>query len=218
MGGFITAAVVVGGASMYAADQANDQADQRASDANASNQAASDRSRKLSAKNSAVRKSELLRRFDIKTGKVKDTQERIHMATATKLTNLDMQLAHAKSATTNTLATRKITGRLAERMQAAQAITGEMQKGTVVQSAEAQVQAIGDKLEAMSMTLESEQMNVDIDLSNAINSANNQEVRGYTFSQSTGGAGVMAAGVRGAASGASLGMSIGGYVNATGGK
>jgi len=209
MGGVITAAVVVAGASMYAADQANNAADQRAADANAANTQAADRSRKLAEADAKKRRAELLRRFNIKADKTVDTNKVINQATATKLTNFEMQLASAQSVTDNALATKHISGRLAERLKNAQSIQASMAKGTIIQGAEAQHRAVGDNLEMMRMNYESENLNLDIDLSNAINQANNQEVRGYTYSTSTGTAGVIAAGVGGAASGASAGSAVG---------
>jgi hypothetical protein len=209
MGGVITAAVVVAGASMYVADQANNSADQRAADANAANTQAADRSRKLAEADDKKRRAELLRRFNIKADKTVDTNKVINQATATKLTNFEMQLASAQSVTDNALATKHITGRLAERLNNAQSIQASMAKGTIIQGAESQHMDVGDNLEMMRMNYESENLNLDIDLSNAINQANNQEVRGYTYSTSTGTAGVIASGVGGAESGASAGLAAG---------
>lgn len=209
MGGFtIGAAVVVAGASMYASSQANAAADQRAEDANAANSAAANRSRELSAEQNIVRKGELLRRFNIKTSKLQDTNQQINMALSTKLTSHTMSIATTESKTDNVLASKGITGRLAERLRAAQDIQGDMQKGTLISEAEQKHRSIGDNLEMLAMNYESEAMNIDIDTANAINSANNQEVRGWTASTSTGTAGVMASGVSGAATGMSLGMNI----------
>ena len=204
----IGGAVIVGGAAIYASSSANSAADQRASDANAANQASADRSRELSTANTATRRAELLRRFDVKSAKTVDTNQQINIATAINLTEFDMQMASAQSVTDNALATRQITGRLAERLRAAQSIQGDMKKGTIVQSSEAKHREIGDNLEMMRMNYESEEMNVNIDLANSINSANNQEVRGWTASQSTGSAGVISSGISGAASGASAGAGL----------
>lgn len=210
MSGAIVGAVVVAGAAMYASDQANSAADQRADDANKANQAASNRSRELSAINSKKRRTELLRRFDIKSQKTQDTALQLDSKLAIDLTNFEMQLASAQSTTDNALASRKIIGRLSERYKAAQEIQASMKKGTMIQEGEQDRRGIGDNLEMMRMNYESENLNLDIDVANSINSANNQEVRGYTASTSTGSAGVLVAGISGAASGAAAGRTIAG--------
>jgi len=207
MSGVITAAVVVGTASMYSADQANSAADARASSANTANALSATRSRELAAQNAADRKEELLRRFNVKAGKIQDSTQQINLATASKLTNLDMQMKTARSATDNTLATKHVTGRLADRLKSVQDIKGSMAKGSIIQASETQTKGVSEKLETLAMDVESEQMNLGIDLSNSINAANNAEVRGYSYSSSTGTAGMVVAGISGASSGASLGMS-----------
>lgn len=208
MSGFIAGAAVTAGASMYASGQANKAADQRARDANLANTAAANRSRELSEASAAKRKAELLRRFDIKADKTVDTNRQINTALSTKLTNFSMELSASISKTENALATRNIRGRLADRMRTAAAVQSEMKKGTLIQAAEASHEKIGDNLEMMRMNYESEYLNVGIDLADSINAANNQEVRGWTASTSTGGAGVMASGIGGASQGLSLGLNI----------
>jgi len=189
----------------------NDAADSRAASANAANTEAADRSRALSEKNAADRKAELLKRFKIKSSKVKDASQQINTATATKLTNLDMQINKARSATDNASATKHLTGRLTERLKNVQAIQGSLSKGTILQAGEAQNKEVGSKLETLTMDVESEQMNLNIDLSNSINAANNAEVRGYTYSTSSGIGGVMSSAVSGAASGLNLATSYNNY-------
>lgn len=209
MAGAITAAVTVSAATMYATHEANKAADARAEAANKANALAANRSRELAEKDAKKRREELLRRFNIKADKVRDTNQVINSATSTKLTNFEIQLASAQSITDNTLATKHITGRLAERLRNAQAIQASMQKGTMLQEAEAQHITVGDNMEMMAMNYESESLNLGIDLENAINQANNQEIRGVTYSASTGTAGMISAGIGGAASGASAGSALG---------
>ena len=204
MGGFVTAAVAVGGISMYAADQANSAADQRAADANAANSAAASRSRELSVANAAKRKEELLRRFNISSSNLSDSNAAINMGLATQLTSMDLAISKSASITDNALATKHITGRLAERMQNAMAIQGDSQRGTAIQAAEQAHRDVGAQLETMGMNYESESMNLDIDLSNSMTSINNSEVANYSYSASTGIGGVLSSGISGAASGLSL--------------
>ena len=211
MGGAITAAVAVGGVSMYTASKANKAADERASVANANNAAAAEQSRLLAEQSASSRQAELLRRFNITSGKVKDSVNDVYQATALNLTNLDMDILKANSVTDNALATKHIEGRLSQRLQSVIDIKGDMQKGSILQGTEQQVRSVNEKLSSMRMDLESEQMNVDIDLHNAINQANNQEIMNYTYSSSTGTLGVISSGISGAASGASLTSS---YYNA----
>jgi len=192
MGGFITAAVVVG---TYSADQANKRQDSIASARNEANQASYARSTALAEQNAVDRKEELLRRFGVSSGKLQDTSKDITKGASIKLTALDMELAKAQSVTDNKLATQHITGRLADRLRNTVDISGAMQKGNILQDTEAQLRDVGNKLETMTMNVESEQMNLDIDLSNSINTANNQLVAGTAYSQSTGLAGVVASGV-----------------------
>jgi len=215
MSAAITAAVVIGGASYYAASESNKAADRRASAQNTNNMMAANRSRDLATKNNEARKAELLRRFNIKTDKIHDTNQEVNQALSVELTDFTMQLAAASGKLENALATKHLEGRLAERMKIAQSIQAEMKKDTLVQRAEATHRKIGDNLEMMRMDYESEQMNVGIDLSNSINAANNQEVRNWAYSTSSGSAGVISSTVGGVASGVSLGTSIN---SATGGS
>ena len=194
-------------ANMFLGYEANQTADARASAANAANAAAADRSRLQADEDAKSRRDELLRRFKITSGKVKDSQQQIELATANSLTSLDLTLAKSRSATDNVLASRHIQGRVAERLKNAVAIQGSMQKGTIVQGAEAQIKDLGSKLESMGTNLETEQMNLDIDLSNAITAADNAEIRGVTYSSSTGLAGVATAGLQGASMGLNLATS-----------
>ena len=179
----------------YSVYSANERADSLASAQNASNKAAHARSLELSEKNVADRKEELLRRFGISSGKMKDTEGDIFQATSVKLTALEMDIAKAKSVTDNTLASKHITGRLAERMNNAIAIQGDMTKGNILQDSEAQIKDLGNKLETLTTNNETEMMNLDIDLSNSINAADNALVAGTAYSSSSGLGGVVAAGV-----------------------
>jgi len=207
MSSFAVIAVGAAGVGMYSANQANKAADQRASDANKANSASAERSRLNAQKNTEERRAELLRRFNIKSSKVADSADNINRATAVKLTSIDLAASKAMSTTDNVAATRHITGRLASRMKNALNIHEGMQKGTTLQEGEQANREIGAKLEAMGMDYESESKNLDIDLTNAINAANNAEVRGYSYSQSTGSLGVINAGISGASSGMSMGAS-----------
>ena len=191
--------------SMYTASEANSAADARANAANVANTEAAERSRLAAEADAKARKEELLRRFSIKSAKVKDSSQEVFRSAAVKLTSLESQLATAYSVTDNALATKHITGRLAERLRNTQAIKGSLAKGTIIQESEAMVKDIGRKLETMTMDVESEQLDLNIDLSNAINAANNAEVRGYTYSTSTGTAGLVSAGVSGALQGYTIG-------------
>jgi len=190
--GIIAATTAV---SMYSAQQANKAADAQAESQNAENAAAHDRSVALAEKNAEERKTELLRRFGITSSKLKDTSQDIFKGSAMQLTNLEMELAKAQSVTDNKLATQHITGRLADRLKNSIDIQGDMQAGNIIQNTESQIKDLGNKLETMTMNVESEQMNLDIDLSNSINSANNQLVSSHAYSSSTGLGGVMSAGI-----------------------
>jgi len=193
MGGFITAAVMVG-TTMYASDQANSRMDAQAAAQNAANQEAYNRSTALAEKDTVARKEELLARFGVSSAKLKDTSQDVIRGTSVQLTALEMELAKAQSVTDNNMASKHITGRLAERMRNTVSIQGNMQKGNIIQNTEAQLKDIGNKLETMGTNVETEQMNLDIDLSNSINAANNQLVAGTAYSQSTGLGGTIAAG------------------------
>ena len=205
MAGIVAAAVTAGSAelSFYSAQQSNKAADRRAAAANANNAAAAEQSRLAAAESNKLRQSELLRRFKINAGKVKDTVKELEQSTALKLTTVDMSILKAKSVTDNTMASKHIEGRLAERLQNTIDIQKDMAKGNIVQATEADIKSVNSKLENMVSNLESQQMNVDIDFSNAINQANNNEIRGITFSSSTGMLGAINAGVGGAMQGMS---------------
>jgi len=202
---FSVLGAVTGAFSMYSAVQANKAADARAAQANFENAMAADRARRKAEKDAKERKEELLKRFKVKSSKIKDTSQEVFRATANKLTNLDMQMNKARSATDNALATKHLSGRLADRLRATQAIQGSMAKGTVVQASEASLKSIGDKLETLAADTEAQELNLDIDLSNSIEAANNDEIRGYTFSRSTGDLGVMSSTLSGVESGIRLG-------------
>ena len=208
MSGAITGAVVVGGAMAYSSYESNKAADRRASNANAANSAAAAHSREMAEKDNKARKNELYRRFKIKSAKTKDVVQQLDEAASMKLTSMDMALAQAESKTDNVLASHNVTGRLAERLLASQSIAGSMQRGTIMSSLEQQHRAIGDNLEMMEMNLETQAKNLQIDTDNAILAANNQEVRGWQSSLSTGMVGVIASGIGGTASGASAGSAI----------
>jgi hypothetical protein len=126
---------------------------------------------------------------------MEDTSQDVFKATSTKLTALEMDIAKAKSVTDNTLASKHITGRLAERMNNAIAIQGDMTKGNILQDSEAQIKDLGNKLETLTTNNETEMMNLDIDLSNSINAADNALVAGTAYSSSSGLGGVVAGGV-----------------------
>jgi len=186
---------VMAAVAVYSMYSANERADQMASGQNASNAAAHDKSVAKAEADAKDRRDELLRRFGVSSGKLADTQQDIERGTAIQLTNLEMELAKANSVTDNAIASRHITGRLAERMNNVIDIQGSLQKGTIVQNAEAQVRDVGNKLETMAMNTETSEMNLDIDLSNAVTAADNQLVSSYSYSQSTGIGGVVASGV-----------------------
>ncbi len=202
------ATLAVAGLGVASSVAANSAAGKRADAANAANSESAERSRLAAQKNTEERRAELLRRFNIKSSKVADSADNINRATAVKLTSIDLAASKAMSTTDNVAATRHITGRLASRMKNALNIHEDMQKGTTLQEGEQANREIGAKLEAMGMDYESETLNLDIDLTNALNAANNAEVRGYTYSQSTGALGVINAGVSGIASGMSMGASF----------
>jgi hypothetical protein len=193
MGGFMTAASV--GVSMYTADQANQRQDQIAADQNRNNTEASNRSIAQANADNAKRKAELLRRFNVSSGKLADSAQDINTGLATTLTSMDMQLVKAQSVTNNILATNHVTGRLAERMRNAGEIQGSMAVGNAVQDTNAQLKDIGSRLETMAMNKESEDLNLDIDTSNAVTAANNQLVSNHAYSQSSGLGGVLASGI-----------------------
>ena len=195
MSGAITAAVVVGGATMYATNASNKRADEIASSQNASSADANARSIARAEANNASRKAELLRRFNISSDKLADNAQQINTGLAVQLTSLEMSLAKTESATDNALATNHITGRLAERLRNAQSIQGSMAKGNAIQDTQAQLTELGNKLETMAMNKTTEDMDLDIDTSNAITSANNSMINNYAYSSSTGTAGVISAGV-----------------------
>ena len=208
MSGAITGAVVVGGAMAYSTYESNKAADRRAADANAANSAAAEHSRQMAERDNKQRTDELYRRFKIKAAKTQDVSQQLDEAATMKLTSLDMALAQSESKTDNVLASHHVTGRLAERLLAAQSIAGSMQRGSILSGLEQQHRSIGDNLEMMRMNLDTQAMNLNIDTDNAILAANNQEVRGWQSSLSTGMAGVLASGVGGAASGANAGAAI----------
>jgi hypothetical protein len=56
----------------------------------------------------------------------------------------------------------------------------------------------------MTTDYDTEQLNLNIDLSNAITAANNAEIRGYTSSRSTGAAGIVSGVLGGLSSGLAL--------------
>jgi len=211
------AAVVVGvagiGVGMASASAANKAADQRAEDANFANTQAASRSRDLAAQNAKNRKAELLRRFDIKSGKMKDSNQQINMGLATKLTSFELAYQKASSVTDNALATKHITGRLANRMRSAQAVQASMSKSGLIQAGEQSHREIGSKLESLLMNKETEDSGIDVDLSNSINGANNQEVKGWTASTSSGSLGVANAAIGGLAQGLSMYSSAAGAYN-----
>lgn len=208
MSGFVAGAMVVSTAvAIKSTSDSNKRADEIADNQNYANTEAANRSISLSEKDNADRKAELLRRFNIKNSKIADTANVINTATAHKLTNINMQMTAARSATTNNLATKGITGRLAERLRAVQSVKGSQVKDSVLQGQEAELKAIGDKLETQAMDFESENLNLNIELGNAINAANNQQISNYAYSASTGTAGVFASGIGGAARGVALGKS-----------
>lgn len=195
MGGIFTAIAVSTVVSVGSTMAANSRADKQAAAQNASNQLANEKSREREEKNRIERKGELLRRFNISSSKLKDNRADILGGTATALSELDQQLLVASSSTGNVLATRQITGRLAQRLRTAGSIQGDQAKGNILQATEAQFKDLGNKLETMSMNKETQEMDLDIDTANAINSANNQMVANRAYSQSSGMAGVVAGGI-----------------------
>jgi len=206
--GMIAAAGGMGLLSYYTASQSNKVANARAAAANANNIAAANQARAEAEANNLTRQTELLRRFKIRAGKIKDSNQLVGQATALQLTNLDMEILKAHSVTDNAIASRHIEGRLSERLQNSIDIQKSMTSGNIVQGAQSQVRDINSKLEAMTSDLESKQLNVQIDFNNAINQANNNEIRGITYSSSTGTLGAISSGISGAASGAMLASSF----------
>jgi len=207
--GLLTAGLAI--YSMVEADKQNKEADKRASKANAANKAAAEEARRRAEEDATARKAELLRRFNISGSKIDDSRQQINMATSVELTSLDMSLLEARSKTDNTLASRHITGRLAARLKNAADIKGDMAKGSITQKAVTQNKEISAKLETLAMDLETQQLDLDIDLDNAITAANNNEVRGYVDSSSRGTAGVVAGGLQGIQMGMSLTNSFNNY-------
>jgi len=205
-GYFIAASVAVSVASTVAA---NSRADKQAAAQNASNQLANEKSTERAEKNRIERKGELLRRFNISSSKMKDNRADILGGTATQLSELDTQLLAASSSLGNTMATRQLTGRLAQRLRTAGSIQGDQAKGNILQATEAQFKDLGNKLETMKMNKETQEMDLDIDTSNAINSANNQMVSNRAYSQSSGLAGVAASGFSAYAGAKASGISWG---------
>jgi hypothetical protein len=196
----------------YTSYEANEAANARAEAANANNAAAAEHSRLLAERDNKVRQEELLRRFNIRAGKVKDSVNDLQQSTALQLSNIDMEVLKATSITDNKLAAKHIEGRLADRFTNALALIGKLQEATAIQASQASAREVNEKLSAMVMDLESEQLNVNIDYSNAINQANNNEVRGITYSNSTGDLGSITVGLSGAMQGAQLTTAYNNYM------
>jgi len=193
MSGVVTAAVV--GVSMYSTYESNKRQDRIAKDQNRNNRIAHDMSVSNAEEYGRQRRDELLRRFNISSSKLKDTSQDVMQGSEIKLTALDMAFAKAASATDNAIASKHITGRLADRMRSVMSIGNSMEKGNIVQDTEAQLTAIGNKLETLEMNRETQAMDVDIDVTNSINTANNSLVTNHAYSQSTGLAGTLATGL-----------------------
>lgn len=198
------AALALGGLSLYQAYEANKTADAQAKAANYNNKAAADHSRLLAEQDSRERQDSLLKKFKIKAGEVKDSVDDIKQATAVSLSNLDMEILKAKSITDNTNASRHIEGRLTQRLQASIDIQGDLQQGSITQNAQQQTRSVNDKLVQMRRQLESQQENISVDYDNAINQANNNEIRNISYSHSTGTLGIISSGI----AGASMGMAL----------